>query len=142
MYREADVTLPSGQVVKAALDYELAAKDIAILKPKRTVDCRELEFSDRPLALGQTVIVVGNSSLSVDSPLMAAPGHIINVDTTESVDFVVLGFTSSGASGAPILDVSGKVVGLVWGYWANFDEDQWEYSDQLVAGVHVAKHLK
>ena len=142
--QEADVTLPSGQVVKATLDYELAAKDIAILKPNRAVDCRELEFSDASLMLGQTVIIVGDSSLSIDSPLTASPGHIINVGTDTTVDFVVLGFVSAGGSGSPVLDVDGNVIGLVWGQWTHsLDyEGQWVFSDQLVAAIHVAKHLR
>ncbi len=144
IHRQASITFRDGQVIQARVNYELADKDLALLKPTRSVNCQTLPMASRPLQVGEAVLIVGFSDFGSDSNLSAVPGHVINVDTGSTLDFLVLGLVTQGGSGSPIINTDGEVVGPVWGSWAyTLDAaGNWIYEDFVVAGIDAAKHLK
>ena len=145
LYDKASVRLQSGQVVPAEVEYEVESKDLVVLRPTRAIgDCQELPLSATSPRPGEAVLILGYPDMHPDSGISAVPAHVINTDSTDSIDFLLLGFVTIGSSGGPIVNTDGEVVGLVWGQWAvDRDADgNWIYTDYLIAGVDVSKHLR
>ena len=119
---------------------------LVVLRPSRSLSCKELPLTTDPVQLGQLVMVMGFPDLgAVEDSLSFTPGYIVNVEGTEGVDFLVMGTISYGSSGSPILTTQGEVIGMVGGSWAfETDEDDNFIHDYtpLMYGYDVAKHLQ
>ena len=140
------VELQDGQVVRVTVSYDLKAKDLIVLRPTRSLECRELPLSDDEVQLGQLVLVLGFPDfVSGEDSLSIATGHVVNVQGGGAADFFLTGTTYYGNSGSPILNTQGEVVGMLGGRWGfESDEDNnriFTYSP-LLYGYDVAKHLQ
>ena len=145
LHPRVDVHLQSGQVVAYEVEYVVEAKDLAILRPIRPIECQELPLSTSPPRPGQAVMMVGHPDLHDNSGLAAVPSHIINTDSTGfATDFLMVGFATFGSSGGPIVNTDGQVIGMAGGAYAveQDDEGNWIYLNFLVWGVDVSKHLR
>ena len=140
-----DIHLQGGQVVPFEVVYEVESKDFVLLRPTRSIECQELSFTTESLRPGQAVLTVGYPDLHPKSEISAIPAHIINTDPTGSTtDFLLFGFMTFGASGSPIVNLDGLVIGMTAGFWAveKDAEGNWIYLNSLLSGVDVAKHLR
>ena len=140
------VELQDGQVMRVTVSYDLKAKDLVVLRPNRSLECQELPLSDEEVRLGQLVLILGFPDfVAEEDSLSITPGHIVNVEGTFGVDFLLTGTISWGSSGSPILNTQGQVVGMVGGSWGfESDEDNnpiFTYTPMMY-GYDVAKHLQ
>ena len=140
------VELQDGQVVRVTVSYDLKAKDLVVLRPTRSIQCTELPLSKDTVRLGQLVLLLGFPDFgAVEDSLSITPGYIVNVEGTEGVDFLVMGTTTYGSSGSPILNTQGDVIGMAGGRWAFETDDDGNYIHDytpLIYGYDVAKHLQ
>ena len=144
LHDDATITLRSGQVVKAGVEYDVDDKDFVVLRPIRDVSCQPLVLASESAQSGTAVTIIGFSDLNSENSVAVTPGHVVNTETGARVDFLLFGLLALGGSGSPVMNANGEVVGLVWGNWAlERDADgKWIYLDYLVAGVDIAKHLQ
>lgn len=141
---EITVTLFSGQVVTAKLDYDVEAKDIAVLRLNRDVECTELPIATTEPRAGDSILVVGYSNLYSNNPVSAIPSFIINTNTSRLIDFLAFGLIAGGGSGSPVVNSHGQAIGFIRGVWA-LDEDaagNFIYLDYLLTGIDITKHLQ
>ena len=143
---QVDVKLWDGGTVPFRVEYTVESKDMAVLTPVREFECHELPLAGEPPRLGQPVMMVGYlPRLSSGARgLVSVPSHVINVDVDGITDFLLFGFTASGASGGPVVNGDGEVVGMARGRWAvdRDSEGEWIYVDYLVSTVDVERHLR
>ena len=145
--RQAQIFLHNGQVVSATLQYDVPAKDIAVLQTDRQINCNQLPLSATPLKLGQPTLIVGPIGYGVDTTsIMISPGNVINFSPNSStdVDFLTSGLAFTGSSGSPIIDTNGKVIGMIVGTWKIPTDDAGNYIalPNVAAAVEISRHLR
>ena len=105
-----------------------------------------MPISKSELRLGESVAILGHPDLHARSGFSAIPAHVINTDPTGyATDFLMLGFSTEGGSGGPIVNGKGQVIGMSVGWFAvdwDDEEDSWIYLKYLATGIDVAKHLR
>ena len=146
LHSKADVQLHTGQVVPFEVQYDIESKDVAVLRPMRSISCDELPMSEQSVRIDQAVAILGYPDLHTQSGFSAVPANVINTDPTGyATDFLMLGFSTYGTSGSAIVDGEGQVVGMSIGSYAvDWDDEtgEWIHLNYLVAGTDVAKHLR
>lgn len=91
-------------------------RDIALIKLDRELDKPTLTLTDSLVNEGEPVIAVGHPDRIENWATMA--GLVTNNDYYEGESILTSLPTSSGASGSPILNLEGEVVGIISGiYW-------------------------
>lgn len=112
-----EVTLSDGKTVNARYITGDEKKDLAFIK----IDAKEpLPFIDlnnlSPNLLGQTVIVVGNAlgySSSISRGVLSGMKRDININNMEYKNLLQTDAAiNPGNSGGPVVDISGKLVGV------------------------------
>ena len=140
------VELQDGQVVSVSPSYDLKAKDLLVLRPTRSIDCQELPLSNDDVRLGQLVLLIGFPDFGAEEDSISiTPAHVVNLQGTFGVDFLLTGTINFGSSGSPILNTQGEVVGMAGGTWAFEVDDEGNYIHNytpLIHGYDVAKHLQ
>ena len=142
---QISVHLHNGQVVPYEVEYDVNVKDLVVLRPVRDIECQPLPLARASARLGEAVLTVGYPDMHSDSGLSAIPGHVINADDTGfATDFLLLSFSTYGASGAVVVNTVGEVVGMTIGRYAVDKDDagKWIHVDYLVAVTDVSKHLR
>jgi putative serine protease PepD len=130
------------------------ATDLALLRlSERTGQVASLDLSPAPALYGQSVLVMGYPCTyrSVDSALQGRPMVNLRIngctvasdislpafDETDSISVEAFEVDSNlhpGMSGAPVVDMSGRVVGIVSrGFWRQSAKPYLEESDYTVA---------
>jgi S1-C subfamily serine protease len=115
------VKFGNGKTAEARIEYIDAAYDFAILsvEPKDIPDyCIALKCSETPININSSIFAMGNSGCNEFSTY---PGCVFD---TESIlwlkplaeqSFQFSGLTVGGASGSPVFNNSGEVVGVLYG---------------------------
>ncbi len=89
--------------------------DLAVLEP---VEALNLEFADGDAAVGDTVFLAGHGG-GQDTQVVPAVVHLYANGESYGIPgplLVLDGPSSLGFSGGPVLDVEGRVVGILQGY--------------------------
>lgn len=114
-----DIKFSNGVKVQARMRYVDPLLDFAILKvdPKELPeDSVELKLSDKALQANDSVIAMGNGA---GDEFSTQEGTVFNVfdclTPFNDQSFSYSGITLHGASGSPIFDEKGEVVGIVYG---------------------------
>lgn len=106
--------------VAGEVTYTDSYRDIALIKLDRELDKPTLTLTDSLVNEGEPVIAVGHPDRIENWATMA--GLVTNNDYYEGESILTSLPTSSGASGSPILNLEGEVVGIVSGiYWSEGD---------------------
>jgi len=111
------VTMSDGKVYEARYITGDPSKDIALLKVDGTKPFPYISLVDlSPDLLGETVLAVGNPlgyGLSVSRGIVSAVKRSVTLDDVEYKDLVQTDAAiNPGNSGGPLIDISGKLVGL------------------------------
>jgi S1-C subfamily serine protease len=115
--REILVTLPDGKEVVAEVKGADPATDLAVLKIDVT-DCFPLAFGNsNQLQVGQIAIAVGNPlgfQQTVTAGVVSALGRTLRSQSGRLIDDVIQtdAALNPGNSGGPLMDSSGKVIGV------------------------------
>lgn len=100
-----------------------------------------LEFSKNPIAVNQTVYSMGNSARDEFSTFKGTVYSIYdNLGPFGEQSFSFSGLTVGGASGSPIFDDEGKVVGIVYG--GKFTSGSGLPASYLIDALEVIKEGK
>lgn len=110
------VTLVDGSTVPAELKGTDPSTDLAVLKIDRP-GVRTLNFSARPLNVGQIAIAIGNPhglQNTVTAGIVSALGRTLRAQNGRLIDNVVQTDASlnPGNSGGPLIDSTGEVIGV------------------------------
>lgn len=110
------VTLLDGSTVPAELKGTDPSTDLAVLKIDRP-GLRTLNFSERPLNVGQIAIAIGNPhglQHTVTAGIVSATGRTLRAQNGRLIDDVVQTDASlnPGNSGGPLIDSAGRVIGV------------------------------
>jgi S1-C subfamily serine protease len=115
--KEISVTLPSGKTLKPEIIGTDPATDIAILKINDS-SLPPLEFANSEnLQPGQIAIAIGNPlgfQHSVTAGVVSALGRTLRSQSGRMIDDIIQTDASlnPGSSGGPLMDSSGKVIGI------------------------------
>lgn len=116
-----EVKFGNGKMVSANLMYLDPMYDIAILKvdPKDIPSyANALKISEKDPTLNETIYAMGNS---YENEFSAYEGHVFDTESTlylkpfSEQSFQFSGLTVAGASGSPIFNTAGEVIGLLYG---------------------------
>ncbi len=103
--------LPSGKHLKATVVAKNIEADLAILRINAT-DLVPLELSMVEVVVGEQILALGNPfglGLTVSAGIVSAKGVSIGKANRIQIDAAI----NPGNSGGPLLDVKGKVIGVV-----------------------------
>ncbi len=115
--REILVTMPGGKEVVATVKGADPATDLAVLKIDAS-DCHPLTFGNsNQLQVGQIAIAVGNPlgfQQTVTAGVVSALGRTLRSQSGRLIDDVIQtdAALNPGNSGGPLMDSSGKVIGV------------------------------
>ncbi|MDR1233528.1 MAG: S1C family serine protease [Holosporales bacterium] len=116
-----EVKFGNGKTAEARLAYIDPCYDFAILvvEPKDIPEyCIALKCSSEPVTVNTTVYSMGNSAsneFSIYTGAIFDVSSILWIKTLPEQSFQFSGLTVPGASGSPVLNDSGEVIGLLYG---------------------------
>lgn len=119
-YGDIAVRTIDGTIIAAEVLSMDSYRDIAILKLEEPLDRPVLRLTDSLVEVGEPVIAVGHPDRIGNWATMA--GVVTDNKFYDGEAILTSLPTSSGASGSPILNLDGEVVGIVAGiYWGTSD---------------------
>lgn len=116
-----EVKFGNGTTAEAKLEYIDPSFDFAVLSVNKSEIpsyCSALKFSTKPVELNSTVFAMGNSA---QNEFSAYKGYVFDKDSIlwlkpiAEQSFQFSGLTVPGASGSPIFNLDGEVVGILYG---------------------------
>jgi S1-C subfamily serine protease len=133
-YGQIAIRTIDGEIIPGAVVYEDAYRDIAMIELERDVDKPALEIVDSLVDVGETVVAVGHPGRIGNWAAMA--GVVTDNNYYDGESILTSLPISTGASGSPIMNMDGKVVGIVSGiYYGAEDPSLDPAPDEIV--VHT-----